>query len=178
GARVAPVRLQARKRLDEPWRDLAGHVFYRIERDAVVSASPPLALRSTLRYLRIIPDERAAPLDAAQSAQARLVVQASLASLVFASQGRAPYTLLAGAAQAPAGALPIGTLVPALHDERPRFGSATLGAWRESEAVLRQLQSQQRLAAMRPWLLWAVLLAGVAGLAFMVWRLARGAARR
>ena len=31
----------------------------------------------------------------------------------------------------------------------------------------------QRLAAWRPWLLWAVLVAGVGGLGFMVWRLAR-----
>ncbi len=173
GTRIAPVRLQARNRVDEPWRELAGHVFYRIERAGALSTSPPLALRSTLRYLRVIPDERAAPLDAAQT---RLLVQAQLASVVFAAQGRAPYTLLAGAAKAPAGALPVGTLVPALDDERPRFGQATLGEWNESEAVVRQAESQRRVAAMRPWLLWAVLLLGVAGLGFMVWRLARGGA--
>jgi hypothetical protein len=115
------------------------------------------------------------------------VVQAELASLVFAAQGRAPFRLLAGAAEAAPGgrqtalpdgldgALPIGTLLPSLEDERPRFGLATLGVWSESEAVAREARSQQRLAAMRPWLLWAVLLAGVAGLAFMVWRLTRTA---
>jgi Protein of unknown function (DUF3999) len=173
--RIAPVRMQARSRADEPWRELAPAVFYRIERGSAVSSSPPLALQTTLRYLRIITDERAAPLDAAQ---ARLVVQAQLASLVFAAQGQAPYTLLAGSAKAGTGALPIATLVPALDDERPRFGDATLGAWSESEQVVRQMQSQQRLAALRPWLLWAVLLAGVAGLAFMVWWLARAGARR
>ena len=174
GTRIAPVRLQMRSRADEPWRELAGHVFYRIERGGTVSIAPPLALNTSLRYLRIVPDQRAAPLDAAQT---RLIVQAQLASLVFAAQGRAPFTLLAGSAQAPAGALPIATLVPALVDERPRFGQATLSAWSESEAVVRRAESQQRLAAMRPWLLWAVLLAGVGGLAFMVWRLARGAAK-
>ncbi len=171
--RIAPVRLQQRSRVDEPWRELAGHVFYRIERAGALSTSAPLALRSTLRYVRVVPDERAAPLDATQT---RLLVQAQLASVVFAAQGRAPYALLAGAAKAPAGALPVGTLVPALDDERPRFGQATLGEWNESEAVLRQAESQQRVAAMRPWLLWAVLLLGVAGLGFMVWRLARGGA--
>ena len=174
GTRIAPVRLQMRSRADEPWRELAGHVFYRIERGGTVSSSPPLDLNTSLRYLRVIPDERAAPLDAAQT---RLIVQAQLASLVFAAQGRAPFTLLAGSAKAPGGALPIATLVPALADERPRFGQATLGAWSESEAVVRQAEAQQRLAAMRPWLLWAVLLAGVGGLAFMVWRLARGTAK-
>ncbi len=167
---VAPARVQARNRAAEPWRDVGGHVFYRFDRGAGHVSSPALVLPLATRYLRIVPDSRAAPLDPAHT---RLVAHAALASVVFAAQGRAPFTLLAGAAEAPAGALPITTVVPALDDERARFGSATLGAWRESEDVARALQSQQRLAAMRPWLLWAVLLAGVAGLGIMVWRLAR-----
>jgi hypothetical protein len=105
-----------------------------------------------------------------------LVVQAQLATLVFAAQGQPPYRLLAGSAQAGASALAVGTLVPALADERARFGEASLGEWSEVEEVVRREQARQRVAAMRPWLLWAVLLAGVAGLGFMVWRLVRGAA--
>ena len=92
-------------------------------------------------------------------------------------QGREPFTLQGGATEAQPSALPIQTLLPLLDEERPRFGQASLGAWSESEEVLRRIQSQQRLAAMRPWLLWAVLLAGVTGLGFMVWRLARGSTR-
>lgn len=172
GTRIAPVRLQGRNQGDEAWRELGGHVFYRIARDGHTSRSAPLALNTSLRYLRIVPDERAAALEAAHT---RLIVQAPLASLVFAAQGHLPYTLLAGAAQASTGALPMGALIPVLDEELPRFGQATLGEWRESETVLRQLESQQRLRAMRPWLLWAVLIAAVAGLGFMVWRLARGA---
>ncbi len=171
GTRVAPVRVQGRQRVDEPWRDLTQAVFYRLERDGSVSTSPPVALRAAMRYLRVLPDERSAPLDATQT---RLAVQAQLASLVFASQGVAPYTLLAGASDAPTSALPASTLIPTLEDERPRFGKATLGEWSEVAAVARQVEAEQRQAALRPWLLWAVLLAGVAGLGFMVWRLARG----
>jgi Protein of unknown function (DUF3999) len=170
GTRVAPVQVQARNRVDEAWRDVAGHVFYRFERGGTGVTSPPLALHLTSRYLRIVPDPRAAAIDAAN---VRLVAQAQLASLVFAAQGKVPFSLLAGAAEAPPSALPIGTLVPSLDEERTRFGQATLGAWSESETVARQARSKQRLVAMRPWLLWAVLLAGVAGLAFMVWRLTR-----
>ena len=170
--RIAPVRVQARNRDSEAWRDVGGHVFYRFERGGGSVTSPALALVLAARYLRIVPDARAAPLDPAHT---RLVVHAALASVVFAAQGRAPFTLLAGAESGPAGALPVSTLVPALDEERARFGQATLGAWRESEQVVRELQAQQRVAAMRPWLLWAVLLAGVAGLGFMVWRLARPA---
>jgi hypothetical protein len=171
GTVVAPVRLQARSRIDEPWQPLAGAVFYRLERDGAVSSSPPLALRGSARYVRVVPDERAAMLDAAQT---RLVVRVQLSSLVFASQGKPPYALLAGSPQAPAGALPIGTLVPALDEERPRFGRASLGAWSEVTEAMRQAEADQRRAAWRPWLLWAVLVLGVASLAFMVWRLARG----
>lgn len=171
GTHVAPVRLQGRIRIDEPWRDLTYSVFYRLERGATVSTSPPVPLQATVRYMRVIPDERAAPLDATQT---RLAVQAQLASLVFTMQGQAPFTLLAGSVNAAGSALPATTLVPAFEDERARFGQATLDEWSEIAAVVRQAEAEKRQAELRPWLLWAVLLAGVAGLGFMVWRLARG----
>ena len=170
GTHIAPVRVQVRSRIDEPWRELAQAVFYRLERGGAASRSPPIELRATLRYLRIVADERSAPLDAGQT---RLLVQAQLASLVFANQGQAPFSLLAGASDARPGALPSGVLVPALDDERPRFGRASLGEWHEVAAVARQLEADQRQAALRPWLLWGVLVAGVLGLSAMVWRLAR-----
>ena len=171
GTRVAPVRLQGRQRPVEPWRDLGQGVFYRLERDGAVDTSPALSLRQTVRFVRVIPDERAAPLDAGTT---RLAIQAQLARLVFAAQGQPPFRLLAGSKDAPAGALPAETLVPALTEERARFGQAALGAWRENEGVARQLEAEQREAKWRPLLLWSVLVAGVAALGFMVWSLARG----
>ncbi len=168
GPRVAPVRVQSRSRLDQPWQQLVDAVVYRLERDGSVSHSPAIAVQASARYLRVVPDERSAALDPGAT---RLVVRATLASLVFASQGQQPFTLLAGSADAPAGALPIGTLVPALDNERPRFGRASLSEWREVAAVAQHEQRQQREAALRPWLLWAVLLAGVGALGFMVWGL-------
>lgn len=173
GTQIAPVRLQGRRSANDAWSELGSHVFYRIERSNQVSTAPPWALRTTQRYLRVIPDERAAALNPAST---QLVVRAALDALVFARQGREPFTLQGGATEAKPSALPIQTLLPLLDEERPRFGQASLGSWSESEEVLRRIQSQQRLTAMRPWLLWAVLLAGVAGLGFMVWRLARGTA--
>ncbi|MBL8347431.1 MAG: DUF3999 family protein, partial [Rubrivivax sp.] len=166
--RVAPVRVQGRSKTDEPWRDLAQTVFYRLERGGAVDRPPPLALQASVRYLRLVPDPRSGPLPAAP-----LALQARLSSLVFAAQGQPPYRLLAGSADAAPGALPIGTLVPALDQERPRLGRAALGAWSENEAVARDEAWRQRLAEWRPMLLWAVLLVGVAALGAMVWRLAR-----
>ena len=67
-------------------------------------------------------------------------MQARLAGLVFASQGVAPYTLLAGASDAPTSALPANTLVPPLEDGRPRFIKATLSEWSEVATVARQTE--------------------------------------
>jgi len=166
--RVAPVRVQGRAHGDEPWRDLGQTVFYRLERGGGVDRPPPLEVRARVRYLRLVPDPRSGPLPASP-----LAVQAQLSSLVFAPQGQAPYRLLAGSAAAQPGALPIASLVPALDDERPRFGRASLGVWSENEAVAREEAWRQRLADWRPALLWVVLLLGVAALGAMVWRLAR-----
>jgi Protein of unknown function (DUF3999) len=170
GTQVAPVRVQTRDRSTEPWRELASAVFYRLERGSEVSTSPPLALNTTARFVRVLPDARAGVLDATQT---RLVVQAPLARLVFAAQGQPPYTLHAGAAVTQPSALPLAALVPSIDEERERLGSAWLGEWREVAAVAQAEQAQQQRAALRPWLLWSVLLAGVAVLGFMVWRLTR-----
>lgn len=170
GTRVLPARIDGRADPQGPWQPLAQGVFYRLERDGQLSVSPPWALQAAWRYLRVVPDERAGALPAQA---VRLRVQATMPSLVFAAQGEPPFTLKAGSPQAPAGALPAAVLVPALADERPRFGLAQLGDWVEQPAVAREMVAAQQRAAWRPWLLWGVLLLGVAGLAGMVWRLRR-----
>ena len=173
GTRVAPVRIQGRVRADDPWRELAGAVFYRIERDGQPVDSPALALPVQVRFLRLVPDERAAALDPAQS---RLVVRARLASLVFAASGQAPLRLLAGSPDAPAGALPASTLVPQLDQERRRFGLAKLGAFAEAPEAVGAAERVVREAQLRRGLLWTVLVVGVAALGGLVWRLARSGA--
>jgi hypothetical protein len=170
GTRVAPVRVQGRNRASEPWQELGSGVFYRLEREGTVAEAPAVAMPSHARFLRIVPDERAAALDPQQT---RLVVRARLASLVFASSGDAPFHLLAGSPDARVGALPANTLVPQFDEERKRFGQATLGAFGEAPGVALAAEQSEREARLRPWLLWGVLVAGVIGLALLVWRLAR-----
>lgn len=174
GTRVLPVRVQARTRLEERWQTIAGTVLYRIEREhdgvPATDRSPPVVLGRSVRFLRIVADARAAMPAAAE---VQLEVRANLASVVFAAQGEAPYALLAGAAGASPGALPLATLMPEAEKERARFGTATLGAFAEDPEAAQQAAADARRLALRPWLLWAVLLAGVGVLATMVWRLAR-----
>lgn len=201
GTRVMPAQVQVREREDERWMPLAGTVFYRLERAAaspapavapaaavgasssaagasgasnvtLASESPPLTLNRRVRYIRLLADERAG----AQSAEGvHLQAQVQLASVVFAAQGKPPYALLVGAEKTEIGALPLTTLVPEAEQERERFGRASLGAFTEVAAAVAQARQDALKAQARPWLLWGVLLAGVAGLAFMVWRLMRGA---
>ena len=170
GTRVAPVRIQGRSRASEPWRELGAGVFFRLERDGALTESPAIAVPLHARFIRVVPDERAAALVAAET---KLVVHARLASLVFATTGQPPFRLLAGSPDAPEGALPATTLVPGLEAERQRFGRAELGAFSEEPEVARAAERAERIARLRPWLLWSVLLAGVAALALLVWRLAR-----
>jgi hypothetical protein len=170
GTHVAPVRMQGRVHAADAWRDLGAGVFYRLERGQEIGESPAIALAATLRFVRLIPDERAAALE---PAGVRLVVHAQLATLVFATQGQAPFSLLAGSRDAPSGALPVATLVPRLDDERPRFGKAVLGEFGIIDAAARQAEQADREARLRPWLLWSVLLVGVLVLAALVWRLAK-----
>ncbi|HEY2561077.1 MAG TPA: DUF3999 family protein [Caldimonas sp.] len=170
GTHVAPVRLQGRTRADQPWRELGGAVFYRLERDHDVGTSPAIALPTTVRYLRVVADERAAALD---PAGVSLVVHAALASLVVATQGEPPFRLLAGSPDAPAAALPVALVVPQLDSERARFGSASLGEFEVDTMAAQAAERAARQARLRPWFLWSVLLVGVIGLGALVWRLAR-----
>ena len=170
GTHVAPVRLQGRAREGDPWADVGSGVFYRLERGASVAESPAIPLSAALRYVRVLPDERAAAIEVGQ---VRLVVHAQLASIVFASQGKPPYALLAGSRDAPAGALPASTLVPRLDEERARFGRAVLGPFTVVEAAQREIERAEQRARLRPWLLWTVLVVGVLLLGGLVWRLAR-----
>ena len=173
GTRIAPVVLQVRSRTDAAWRDVGRHAFWQLERDGRTARSEPLALDTRARYLRVVGDQRAARLDAATT---QLVVQAPLAQLVIAMQGEPPLKLLAGDAKAGiSGALPVAALVPDLAAERARFGRASLGLWAEVPEAAERARSAARREALRPWLLWGVLLVGVALLGSMAWRLARSA---
>lgn len=170
GTQVLPVRVQARNSGNEPWRDMTGGVFYRLQREQNAdSVAPPLPLSGSARYLRLQVDARSAPPDPSQT---RVLVQVAPLSLVYAAQGTPPHALLAGSADAAPGALPLATLVPDLERERARFGSAELGPWAEDSVAAQAADRQARQARLKPALLWAVLIAGVAALGFVVWRLA------
>ncbi len=172
GNQVLPLRVQRRARVDEPWADAGRAVFHRLERGTEVDVSPPFKLSSSARYLRLLPDERGAAPDLANT---QVEVQVREPQLVFVAQGTPPFELRLGSANAVNAALPLSQLLPRLDQERPRFGRASVGAVSELGDVAQAEASAAQWARWRPGLLWAVLALGVGGLGFMVWRLARGA---
>jgi hypothetical protein len=167
--RVLPLRVQGRLREGDAWQPLGSAVFYRLDAEGGARRSPAMTLHASVRYLRLLPDERAGAPDAATL---QLIALLRPPRLLFAAQGRAPYALLAGSADAQAGgALPLATLVPTAG--AAPFGDARLGGFSEVPAAVQAAEAARRRDALRPWLLWGVLGAGVAGLGAMVWRLAR-----
>jgi len=184
GSRVLPASVQVRSTADEAWQAVGSTVFYRVDGGpagpAAARQPPAWELGRQARWLRLVPDPRAGTLP---SEALQLVAHAELASLVFVPQGQPPFALRVGAprpaskatpmAAMPSGALPISTLVPDLSAEQARFGLASVGEWREDPAAVDLARQAARLSQWRPWLLWAVLLGGVAALGAMVWRLAR-----
>lgn len=167
---VVPARIEARASRETGWRPVATTVFYRLRRGAESIEAPPLEVATQARWLRLVVDPRAAPLE---PGRARLIAQARLPSLVFVAQGPAPYSLLAGSATAAAGALPLATLVPDLEKERPRFGTARLGAWQVNLQAAQLAEAEKSAALRRQVLLWGILVLGVAMLGYMVWRQVR-----
>ena len=137
GTRVAPVRLQgAQRRRRAVARARRRRVLPPRARQPTSARSPPLALHATAA----LPARAARRARRARStpAQTRLVVQAPLASLVFAAQGQPPYALLAGArGRRAVGAAGGHAGAGARRRTRRASASATLGEWSEVSAVAR-----------------------------------------
>ena len=90
--------------------------------------------------------------------------------IVFAARGSAPFMLAYGNGKAQANALAIKSLVPGWGSESaPQISVATTG----SVQTLAGETAARRRIDMKKAGLWAALLAGVAFLGFMAWRLSR-----
>jgi hypothetical protein len=88
--------------------------------------------------------------------------------LVFAARGPGPFQIAYGNGRAQPNALAIQTLVPGWGtDSAPRIGRATVGSVR---TLAGEAAARQRID-LRKWGLWGALLAGVALLGWMAWRL-------
>lgn len=152
-----------------PWRLITSGTFHRLQLDGTEFQSPPIEItRHAARYWTV----RLAP-GSSVGAPPALEVQWRPAQVVFVAQGAAPYTLAFGNEFEKPAALPVASLIPSyerlaeLELPEARVGAVATGpepaAWKR---WAKQLDARRAT-------LWAILLAGVALLGYMAWRLSR-----
>jgi hypothetical protein len=161
---VIAATLSSRNDPAAGWQPVARGAFYRLQREGAEQQSPPLELVPTAaRYWRAQATARAAP---------ALEVAWRGREIVFVARGEGPFTLAFGDATRAAAALPLESLIPGYQ----KGAEAKLPLARAGEAKRGPPPSRwDRLVAAPPRriALWAILVAGVALLGFMAWRLAK-----
>jgi hypothetical protein len=162
------VEVLTRDRAQDAWHSVARSVVYRLVRNGVETASPPIPVYGDgARHWLMRVDQKGGGIGSAQPAvHAGWVPE----QLVFVARGAPPFVLAYGNARAAAAAYPIATLVPGWRADEPLTAArASVGAQRDvaGPAALRAR------ADYRTWLLWLALVAGVAILGWMAWQLAR-----
>jgi hypothetical protein len=166
---VVAAALSARNGDKEAWRAVASAPFYRLRFEEGERESPALEIgRLPARYWMA----KLAP-GASSALAPVLEVQWRAAQLVFVARGEAPYTLAFGNARASGVALPVSTLMPDYERlAELRLPEARAGAVAEGPRASRWDRLVGELDARR-LALWVILVAGVAVLGVMAWRLSR-----
>jgi len=174
GNALAVWTLQSRDSKDAPWQTRADPwVAFRVGGgQGGRSFEEPLREIVRDRYWRLIPH---APVDAAAAAPSlRLGYRPE--AIVFVAQGKPPYALAAGSANAARAQTPLTQLIDTVRVQRGddwRPAPATLGA-------VQALSGERALVPAPPqrdwkaWLLWALLIGGVLVVSWLALSLLRG----
>ena len=166
---VLSVTLFARNDPEQPWRMVANAPFYRLSREGGEVHSPAIEIgKHPARYWM-------ARMEAGSSKgpPPALEAQWRSAQLVFVARGARPFSIAFGKGASTPGALPLTTVMP--NYERGmemRLSEAKVGAVASGPPPTRWDRLVGEINAKR-LALWAILLAGVAFLGFMAWRLTR-----
>lgn len=165
---VARLQLDIRSSSQEAWQPLPPAVVYRLASSDRASALDV--------GLQLVQEVRIQPIGAGWgSGQPQVVGNAPMTTLVFNARGPAPYLLAWGSKAVGSQALPLDKLLPSGPSALTLDGIAmvpladkvqTLGG----PARLTELSLAERSSLQQKSLLWAVLLAGAAALAYLAWR--------
>ena len=166
---VLAATLHARDDEKQPWRPVLSASFYRIQRDGGEAQSQPLDVgRQSARYWMAKLAE-----GSTAGVSPTLEVEWRPAQLVFVTRGEAPYSLAFGQPNARPATLPVASIVP----DHKRLAELKLPEARAGPVITGPPPSRldELIASAQPRriLLWALLIAGVAVLGFMAWRLSR-----
>ncbi len=165
---VAQVQILARGESDDNWRSRSTAIVYRLRRDDAEVTSPEIVLSGAGARQWLL---RVEPKGGGIGAGVPKIHIGWVAQrLVFAARGAGPFQLAYGNRDAKPMAYSIDALIPG-YQTAAEFAvkPATLGA-----AVTLGGAARMRAAAdYKKWILWAVLVLGVAALGLMAYRLAR-----
>jgi hypothetical protein len=155
---------------DAPWRTISSGSFYRIVRDGVEIASPPLELRGrgAAREWRLRPQAKGGPEAFTPTLEALWIP----AEIVFVAKGDGPFKLAFGDDQAKPVSIPIASLIPGYEKgAEKKLALAPVGA--VQTAALHPSPARDLFGDIPPRkvALWAVLILAVVVLGFMAWRL-------
>lgn len=163
---------QTGKATEWDFRPRSSATFYQITQDEQVRRSGALTVPVGRMAEWVI-----RPLNAATTAQPELGISWQPATLIFLAGGTPPYTLGFGRDDARSASQPLDQVAPGFSvKELGRLEAAQLGELQESaakaaaESVAAQAASS---ASRRAFILWLVLLLGVAVLGGMAWKLIR-----
>lgn len=178
---VIQFQLFSRSRADREWRAVTRATAYRLRRDGAEIASPDLSIgEDPERYWLLRVDQRGGGLGAGEP---RLVLGWVAHEIVWVARGNPPFTLAYGSRDAKPSAYAIESIVPGYRDDAD-LGAKTASAGgdasmpvkaaaAESPAPLGGPAALEQPADVKRWLLWGALVAGVALLGWMAWRLVK-----
>lgn len=164
---VVPAELYTRATPDAAWSPVVSLIAYRLRgADQELKPAPTPIARASARYWLLRVDPRSGGIG---NGLPHLRAGGPVQEVIFAARGAGPFTIAYGNATAAFAALPPSTLVP-------DYGRATAPpiALASADATAHKLGGDARLSAptdVRRMLLWAVLVFGVALMAWMAWRL-------
>ena len=165
---IVPVRLLSRAKPEDGWTPVTHAVAYRLNQDGRELVSPDIAVGvNSHRYWLLRVDPATGGIGSGS-----LILRAGWTprEIVFTARGAAPFRLAYGNSKAQAGSLGIDTLVPGWRtDQEPKMSVASTGA---AQTLAGEAAARPR-ADLKKWGLWTALLAGVAVLAWMAWRLSK-----
>jgi Holliday junction resolvase len=178
---VVQAQLFSRVRGDAPWRYVARGIVYRLRRDGTEISSPELSITGNPdRYWLLRVDQKGGGLGVGQ---AKLVLGWVSNEIVWVARGNPPFTLGYGSRDAKPSAYGIEALVPGYRSEadlnakvastgQEKAMSVTSAEAGAPSVLGGQRALEQRIDVKR-WTLWASLVAGVAFLGWMAWRLVK-----
>ncbi len=176
---VVQVRFASRARADSPWRPLAGATAYRLRRDGVDVSNPDVPTGENAdRYWLLRVDQKGGGLGAGEP---RLLLGWLPQEIVWVARGNPPFTLAYGSREAKPSAYAIESLIPGYRrdaDLGAKVATVAQGSTAsvksvdvDAPAVLGGQSVLEERIDLKRGALWAALVAGVAFLGWMAWRL-------